>query len=473
MSYPPAELGLSGREKRGFQERNLSRLNPILGLNRIPDTMITWSKRVELDEHGPIDVICTTQHGQIVPHGTDGDVLFAIQTLYRFKGDKDRRTVRTNLSELSKFAGMLPSGYAYKRVREALVRLRAVSYQAEACWGLEGRNGWRWWSRDFNLINDVHYITDLKSDPATYSADNPGVQSAKFTADTEVVIELGRVITDSINAGHVSLLSYTLYEQLSQPLSRLIYRVLEEYRAKGERISFPLKGWGEHLGLIETHTSLKGSSGRPASRPLEPNRIKRALKTAHDDLIESSYLSRVDYQGKGANTEITYTFCQAELIPVNPDTIKLLTQYGVTLLVAEQKVRQHGEDHVRLVVRTFSRMIADGIAVPRNRAGYLLTMLEKPENYTLDVARETLPTMLKEPSQASEGSDGSADPERTVKTAEVALKQVLTNAADQEVRQQVIDLFMAGRISVLNIIEMSHQSDPRNAALDLIQQHSV
>ncbi|UBV44308.1 hypothetical protein LAJ19_14150 (plasmid) [Deinococcus taeanensis] len=69
-----------------MEERNVARLSLVLALNRIPAGMVGWSKTVQIDHLSPISVTCSTRQNQGVPHGIDGDVLFALTTLYFLQG---------------------------------------------------------------------------------------------------------------------------------------------------------------------------------------------------------------------------------------------------------------------------------------------------------------------------------------------------------------------------------------------------
>lgn len=269
-----------------------SHLNPVLGFNRV--SLTTWARRVEVANYGPVDVLCTTKIGQTVPHGLDGDVLFAVQTLYYHRGDEGKRSITTNLSELCRHAGLRPSDYAYQRIRKALKRLQEAQFTAEACFPHHDCVDYQ--STSFRLLNQVTF--------RSVSAEKNEIDT-RFTVETEVVIELSREVADSTVVGPVTLLSAVLYERLSQPLSRLLYRVLEVTRNQEEQVTFALADWAEHLGLLDSAlTNLNDLQ----THTLKPSRIKRALEPAHQDLIDCGYLKRVDYMGAVRRSLVTYTF---------------------------------------------------------------------------------------------------------------------------------------------------------------------
>ena len=71
----------------GIDERNLARLNPILGLNRVPAHLTSWQKTVDFGSMGLVELVCNGGDS-VVPHGIDADVMFAITTAYELQGSR-------------------------------------------------------------------------------------------------------------------------------------------------------------------------------------------------------------------------------------------------------------------------------------------------------------------------------------------------------------------------------------------------
>lgn len=446
---------------QGFQERNLGRLNPVSALNRVSDIK-AWHRKLEIDALSTIDLTCRSLEG--IPFGVDADILFAVQTAYQLQGRPEDRVVRLTMAQLCELSSLPISGHSYQRIEQGLERMRLVDYKAESCWGIENKKGWRFWSNAFGLIEDV-----MAKDNEVRLED-----SNQFTANTVLEIALNRNVVPSMRQGHIRALSYQRMDDLTQPMSRLLYRILEEIRLGSQRYAVPLSAWAEHLGLIELdpagHEVLPGI---PATTILKPARIRRALQPAHDDLIRVGYLKQVEYVGRGSKAEIVYAFSEVELCPVNQELLRTFANHGVSLPVAEKSIREHGEEAARHALDVMLSRIRAGYSV-KHKPGFLMDALKNPAKYPAEGytdRREPLTaahtplngskTALKGPRRSPEESEDLTPIERTLEAALVALRT--TGLSSQE-QQRAADAFLRGQVDILGLIKLGQLSEVEVAA---------
>lgn len=440
--------------RQGTDERNIARLTPVLALNRVPRGLIGWKKAVQIDGLGAIEVSCLAGRGQVVPHGIDADVMFALTTLYVLQGKPAYGTVTVSVADLCEAAGLSRSAPMYARLRESLERLLHVSYRVVDCWASPTRQGrWNFASLDFHVLTAV----------AQKDAEQlPDVPLGQYRATTVLQIRLGPELVESLSKEHVRSVDLDFYTELRQPMSRLLYRTLEEQRhlpgADPARYSVPLMVWADHLGLRtlagrerDGGADLSGTATIPETELLRPDKVRRALEPAHQELLARGYLKAAEYVGRGGAARVDYAFGSASR-PVNLELVALLTCRGVSAPVAERHVRAHTEAEVREAVSRFDARIAAGYA-PRNRAGLLLDMLEHPQKYQPDPhspAERVLPTARPAPAEPPPPST----PVRDEKAARLALGRRFEGGAFTALRERAVRLYLSGQVSALDLASL-------------------
>lgn len=442
--------------RRGTDERNLARLTPVLALNRVPAGMVGWRKSVQVDELGAIEVSCLAGRNQVVPHGIDADVMFALTTLYVLQGKPAYGTVTVSVAELCEAAGFVRGAVTYARLRESLERLLHVSYKVVDCWASPTRQGrWNFASLEFGIVSALAQVDVDAADD---------VPLGQYRATTQLKISLSPQLVGSLGAGHVRPVDLDFYARLEQPMSRLLYRTLEEQRhlpgADPTRFSVPLLAWADHLGLrtLAAHERVRAAdvagTGRiPETEVLPPDRVRRALDPAHEELLSRGYLKAAEYVGRGGAARVDYVF-GAVSQPVDLELVALLTCRGVSAPVAERHVRAHTEAEVREAVLRFDARIAAGYA-PRNRAGLLLDMLEHPQKYPPTPKPLTEQVLVSSrPASASEPEPPSL-PVRDEKAARLALGRRFEGSAFAALRERAIRLYLAGEVSALDLASLS------------------
>ena len=290
----------------GTEERNMARLSPVVAFNRISPQMVGWHKTVQVDHMGPVEVVCSAGRDQVVPHGIDADVLFALTTLYDWQGQPQNGQIRVSVHDLCNAAGLSHGGTTYERVRESLQRWLLVSYRISECWGTPGKKG-KW---DFSSLT-FGVITSLRQKDIGVPE---GYTLGKFYASTFLEITLNASLIQSMVIGHIRNIDINILKNLSSPLTRILYRALEELRqlpgSNSESYTIGIRAWGDHLGLrtlvirddeAVNDVLIKGKV--PQTEVLSPSKIRRTLAPAHEELIKIGYLEASDFIGRGSEQQ--------------------------------------------------------------------------------------------------------------------------------------------------------------------------
>lgn len=442
----------------GTEERNLARLTPVLGLNRVPAAMTGWKKTVQVDQAGMVELTCLSGRTHVVPHGIDGDVMFALTTLYVLQGRPPTGFIRVTVPEFCRTIGLEPNAHTYDRIRQSLERLLHVSYRAFECWGYrtrQGKLGWR--SHSFGIVNSLGE-EDL--------AGERDQVLGRYTTATVLNVGLSPELVASIQDGHIRSVDLEFYAALEEPFTRLLYRTLEEQRSLTEQASsfrVPLMAWGDHLGLrglvqeVQLSAAVLAHTGEiPETEVLSPARLRRALEPAHRELQAKNYLKTVEYVGRGRNQRVDYTF-GIPTQPVDLELVALLTQRGVSAPRAEKYVRSHGREAVELATAKFDARKKEGYGM-RNRGGLLADMLDNPEKYPDREPNQGVQRVLNAGTRAASHREPeeTSTPDRSEKTALVALGRYFEeNATMRALRDRAIALYLKGSVSVLDLTQLN------------------
>ncbi|GGM51973.1 hypothetical protein GCM10008956_30030 [Deinococcus arenae] len=339
----PTHLG--DERRNGHDELNVARLSLISAQSRVPAGYTGWTRTYQTGER-TVTVTCTALTGHVVPHGLDNDVMVAIINLYLEDGCPEDGTVRVSLHRLLLAAGLHASAHYYREVRQSLRRLQSTSYQITQGWWSQGRQ--RHLDATFNYLWKVTATRD-----------------EEYDAGSVLEIRLPDEIALSIRDGYVKPLDLTLYRELSSPPVRAVYRVLDALRwdsgSAQDRVTLNLLEWGERLSIYST----------------EPDKIRRVLQPAHDELRERGILLDVEVTGRGKSQELTYVFAPVERLP-DEELLRALTKRGMYPAVAGKYLTEHPDPvPVHLALRRF-----DAYPGRKQNAGALLRdMLVHPERY--------------------------------------------------------------------------------------------
>ncbi|MFC3860398.1 replication initiator protein A [Deinococcus antarcticus] len=362
----------------GTDERNLARLAVVIGLNRVPSQLTGWEKNLQLTNGSSVHITCVAGRGHVVPHGVDADIIFSMLTQYLLQGKPRDGQIETTPADICRHCGMTPGSTTYRRIHESLERLAGVRYRTFNAWSIGTKRGvQQWQSNTFGIIDSMTAVGVTEQASTTLG---------RFTAETVLRLRLSTEIIQSILAGNIRAIDFEFYSKLRKPLTRMLYRTLEEVRQEQpETFVIPLSVWAIHLGMLDIDENHDGSRQAPLGEgiqptvPLRADKIRRALDPAHEELVSHGYLAEVEYVGVGKNQQVHYRF-GAPGVAVDLEVAALLTQRGMSLAIAERHVKKLSRESIEEAVARFDARLTAGY-VPKNPGGLLNDMLEHPEKY--------------------------------------------------------------------------------------------
>lgn len=338
-------LGMETTRQDGHDELNVARLALISAQSRVPPNYTMW-QRTYVTGDRTVTVTCKALTGEVVPHGLDNDVMVAIINLYIEEGASEDGTVHTTLHRLLQAAGLATTAHYYKEVKKSLKRLQSTSYQIVQGWWVKGRE--RHVDATFNYLWKVTTTREGEDE-----------------AGSGVEIRLPDEIAQSIREGYLKPLNLGLYRELSSPPVRAVYRVLDGLRWESgsaqDQVTVNLLEWGERLSIYSS----------------EPDKIRRVLQPAHQELQEKGVLKEVTQQGRGKSQELTYIFQPLRHVP-DPELLTALIKRGMYPGVAGRFLADNQDPApVVLALKRFD-------AYPgkkQNNGALLRDMLLNPERY--------------------------------------------------------------------------------------------
>lgn len=202
--------------------------------------------------------------GDRVPGTFDQDVYVEILHRYSEEGFPDDGTVSFTLHAFLRSIGRRVDGRTYEQLRSALNRLERTILESSGVYmpakrggPLEGR---------FTILSSVAIERRRLSDREQFTLFP--VLTASEPGDARVVIS--PLLRENIAAGSTASLSSAVYQSLTNPVARRLYRLLEVARAEGTvtwRVS--LEQLAHQLPLAQRY----------------PSHLQRVLQPAHEMLV--------------------------------------------------------------------------------------------------------------------------------------------------------------------------------------------
>lgn len=283
--------------------------------------------------------------------------------------------------------------------------------------------------------------------------------------------------------GHIRNIDINILKNLSSPLTRILYRALEELRqipgANSESYTIGIRAWGDHLGLRTLvirndeavhDTLIKGKV--PQTEILSPSKIRRTLAPAHEELIKIGYLKTSDFIGRGSEQQIYYRFGKVDLpnsiesdianIAItklndtsDSDLIQILTDRFVGQKKASELAMRYDRDQILDAAKKFDAKRAARYKM-HSPGGFMVKILEQPENYPHSIPVEPILSEYK-PQKTNVTIIETEEPqvERNYQSAYQALgKRFEENSAMREYRNRAVQLYIKGKISIINLIDL-------------------
>lgn len=431
----------------GSEERNLNRLSLVLAASRIPDTMTSWERSWSSADHLGVTVLvrCVASANDVVPHGVDNDILFGLTNAYIAANCPENNTFRVTAYQLISFAALPIGGHSYAAIKPSLTRLRNSTYTIQDSW--YDRSEETYQSISTSLVQNWKVI-DRRQSPQAF-------EEGTVTAEALFQVTLDPDLARSIRLGYVRPVDLNILRNLSQPLTRTLYRKLEDEKNPVDRpvqmmFQTALLPWATRLGI----------NGRPDT-------IRRALAAPHQQLIDSGFLREVHYLGRGKEQQVQYLFAQSQLPPARPEAVAALTSRRITQGAALKYAAEYGLEAVQKATRRFDELVAAGYQA-KSLSGLLVDILRDPQKYQV-VDAPQLPAPAVKPRQrkavvASEPEASSL--ERSLPTARFILKKLALPDASKD---QAAELYLQGRVSAAELASLAGDADALKTIMDWAQ----
>ena len=341
------------REKHGlnrpFDELNLARLSLISMQSRVSRDAHSWEDAYP--EGGQqVSVKCVGTLQYLVPHGNDNDVMIGIQNMFLAAGCPEGNAVTDTANGFLRWAGLDTSGRYHRYLKDSLMRLSHTNYHIERGW----YTGKRFQTVIFRHLHEI-----------TFDSAEAG---GGLDRESRITVVLPAAIAESLRRGFIKPLDAQVLAVLEQPPTRALYRLLDGSRYDPSRP-------GERVDILQLNLVAWGRRARILD--LRPNKIRRTLEGAHEELISARYLTGVDYSGRGVNTNITYTFAH-DIESDDPQLYDRLTLHGISPKMTRELIGQLGNALVRERLDE-AETLSQGKRRPG--PGFFVAFIRAPEDY--------------------------------------------------------------------------------------------
>lgn len=417
----------------GSEERNLNRLSLVLAAARVPDTLTSWERSWSSADHlgVTIHVRCVASADDVVPHGIDNDILFGLTNAYIAANCPENNSVQVTAHQLLSYAALPIGGHGYAAIVPSLTRLRNSTYTIQDSW--YDRTEEQFQSLSTSLVQTWRVIERRKAPQA--------FEDRAVSAEALFQVTLDPDMARSIRLGYVRPVDLNVLRELTQPLTRTLYRRLEDEKHPIDRpvqmlFQTPLLPWATRLGI----------NGRPDT-------IRRALDAPHRQLIECGFLQDVHYLGRGKAQQVQYVFAQSQRPPARPEAVVALTSRRITQGAALKYAAEYGLEAVQSAVRRFDELLAAGYKA-KSASGLLVDILRDPQKYQVidappPVTRPVVKAVPAEP-------EPPEPEERSLHTARFLLRKVTLPDA---VKDQAAELYLQGHVTAAQLAALSADED--------------
>lgn len=341
---------------RHIDELNLARLGLISMQSRVGAGSTSWEDEYgEGDERMSVKCIGTPQY--LVPFGLDNDIIIGILCLFAAQGFPATNAVTGTANQFLRASGLDTSGRYHRNLHESLMRLSHTNFHIERGW----HDGKRYRTVIFRHLHEIMFDT--------------GQSGGTIDQDSMITVVLPPIIAESLRRGFLKPLSSGILGELTQPTARALYRLLDGHRHTLNASSERLQDF--KVGLLEW-----GRKARILN--LSPDKIRRVLDPAHDELLRAHYLASVTYHGRGQNQSVHYVF-EREVVALDPLLLSRLTGRGIVPKVAKGLMESLGVDTVRERLDEVEQLIA-GKKVPG--PGFFVSFIRSPDDYRPPPARQ-------------------------------------------------------------------------------------
>ncbi len=213
--------------------------------------------------------------GDRVPGTFDQDVYVEILHRYSEAGFPDDGTVSFTLHAFLRSIGRRVDGRTYEQLRSALNRLERTILESSAVYVGARREGPA--ENRFTILSSVAIERRRQADREQFTLFP--VLTASEPGDARVVIS--PLIRENIAAGHTVMLSSQLYQSLTNPVARRLYRLLEVAR---------------EMGTVTWRVSLEDLAQQLPLAQRYPSHLQRVLQPAHEMLVGAGVVRSASFR---------------------------------------------------------------------------------------------------------------------------------------------------------------------------------
>jgi len=290
-----------------------------------------------------------------------------------------------SLYQIAQLLGLRDSGQVYRLIKGAIQRIVATTVQSKGTFYSKDRN--RKIDTILHLYNKAYFVAE----------ELPNGE----VADTNYV-ELDSWYLDNINRRYVKPLDYSYYRTLQSPIASRLYELL----------GVKFYGMGHHPYIRYRYSTL--CQLLPVTQYQRPSKAKEILKPAHDELIASKFLSKVEWQeipgekhdwyvcywaGIRAKEEIKQFSKQAALPPlddlelgqptasstpqqvdedIDNDVVVALQNFGISKKQAVKLAKEHEQEYILEKLELVQWYIdTKSPVVAKNPAGFARRAIEE------------------------------------------------------------------------------------------------
>ena len=227
--------------------------------------------------------------GERLPGTFDQDVYVELMRRYHEAGAPADGMLTFTLHAFLRTMGRRVDGRTYEQLRSALTRLQRTALESTSAW-FDASAG-SLWTGQFTVLATVSIdrrrLTD-RDQLALFSAltnNEPG----------DAHVTLAPQIRSNLAAGFAISLAAARYQQLSSPVARRLYRVLQVARADtGRSWQVPLERLAEQLPLTQRY----------------PSHLQRVLQPAHEMLLAAGVLRSAIVAQEDRVWQVTYQLAE-------------------------------------------------------------------------------------------------------------------------------------------------------------------
>ena len=391
---------------------------PIFQLGKSPKSgTIAWERTIESKNGASLRQRLEVSSGKYkLPGRFDYDVYLAVlELLERRGGMPESGMLEFSVGELVAIMGLERGGRTDKEVKEALKRI--------ALTGIESENAF--WSNDARrYISDTFRLWDIHFDEAERRT---GVKSRHQ-------IEFGKLFVRSFEEQYLRGLDTGFYWELSSPLAKRLYRLIDHKRSGAP-------SWKTNLFELQKQI--------PLAKYPYASRIRNKLQPAHEELLGANFLSDVEYAD---NNLVVYTVAEEfrtsreglELAGTREEliAIQLLTASGMRGDVARDLVARYGPERC-----TFYSNALPHQKHLRSPAGWLRRAIE--EGYELDLPATQTSDSSDVSLKLAEAEPAGQDQQQLLAVADARAEEVwnpLLEELSQEIDTPSLDVWFEGTV---------------------------